>query len=301
MSSIRTTGRHRKPRRSRAAGLLRGGVLTGVLGTVAVTSPSASATERPAENPAETTGEFPALGTVITSTSSRASEATEDYVARTHLREARELATVRAQRAAERQRAADEAAAAEAAEAEARRAAEAEEAEARRAAEAEERRAAEAEAAAASRAAERTDLGTASAPASADDAATAQSTPVAAPASGGGNAAVVAFARAQVGKAYSMGATGPNAWDCSGLTGAAYAAAGISLPRTSQAQSAMGTHIPVSQARPGDLLYWGGAGSAYHVAIYVGDGRFVGAQNPSTGVVEQDLSWSQPSGAIRIG
>ncbi|MCE7078924.1 C40 family peptidase [Streptomyces sp. ST2-7A] len=290
MSSIRTTGRHRKPRRSRTAGLLRGGVLTGVLGTVAVTSPAASATERPAENPAETTGEFPALGTVITSTSARASEATEDYVARTHLREARELATVRAQRAAERQRAADEAAEAEAAEAEARRAAEAEE-----------RRAAEVEAAAASRAAERTDLGTASASASSEDAAPAQSAPAAVPASTGGNTAVVAFARAQVGKAYSMGATGPGAWDCSGLTGAAYAAAGISLPRTSQAQSAMGTHIPVSQARPGDLLYWGGAGSAYHVAIYVGNGRFVGAQNPSTGVVEQDMSWSQPSGAIRIG
>ncbi|MQS06636.1 glycoside hydrolase [Streptomyces sp. IF17] len=261
-----------------------------MLGTVAVTSTSASATERPADNPAETTGEIPALGSVIASTSARASEATEDYVARVHLREARDLAVIRAQRAAERQRAADEAAAAEAAEAEARRVAEAEE-----------RRAAEAEAAAASRAAERTDLGTASASAPSEETATAQSTPAAAPAPGGGNAAVVAFARAQVGKAYSMGATGPNAWDCSGLTGAAYAAAGISLPRTSQAQSGMGTHIPVSQAQPGDLLYWGGAGSAYHVAIYVGNGRFVGAQNPSTGVVEQDLSWSQPSGAIRIG
>ena len=55
-----------------------------------------------------------------------------------------------------------------------------------------------------------------------------------------------------------------------------------------------------SNLQPGDILYWGSAGSAYHVAVYVGDGMFVGAQNPSTGVVEKPLSYDPPTGAVRV-
>lgn len=116
----------------------------------------------------------------------------------------------------------------------------------------------------------------------------------------GSAAAVVAFAKAQVGDAYVSGGTGPNSWDCSGLVQAAYASVGVSLPRVSQDQSVAGTQVSLNSLQPGDILYWGSAGSAYHVAIYVGGGQFVGAQNSSTGTVQRDLSYDQPTGAVRV-
>lgn len=122
---------------------------------------------------------------------------------------------------------------------------------------------------------------------------------VTAPATGSA-AAIVNFARAQVGKAYVMGGTGPSSFDCSGLVQAAYRQAGISLPRMSQAQSSAGTSVSLSALQPGDILYWGSKGSAYHVAVYVGGGKFVGAQNPSTGIVERSLSYDRPTGAVRV-
>ncbi|GAA3803403.1 C40 family peptidase [Streptomyces chiangmaiensis] len=116
----------------------------------------------------------------------------------------------------------------------------------------------------------------------------------------GSAAAVIAFARAQIGDAYVLGAAGPNSWDCSSLLQAAFKQAGVSLPRVSQDQSTVGTPVSLSNLQPGDILYWGSAGSAYHVALYVGDGKFVGAENPSTGIVEKPLSWSPPTGAVRV-
>ncbi|MFD7027361.1 C40 family peptidase [Streptomyces sp. NPDC059917] len=116
----------------------------------------------------------------------------------------------------------------------------------------------------------------------------------------GAAAKVVAFARAQVGKAYVMGGTGPNAYDCSGLTQAAYRQAGVDLPRVSQDQSASGRDVALSDLRPGDLLYWGAKGAATHVAVYLGNGTYVGAQNSRVGVVERSLDWSSPSGAVRV-
>ncbi|MCZ9338053.1 C40 family peptidase, partial [Streptomyces sp. TRM76130] len=116
----------------------------------------------------------------------------------------------------------------------------------------------------------------------------------------GSAAAVVSFVRAQVGAAYVSGATGPSAYDCSGLVQAAYKQVGVSLPRVSQDQSVAGTQVSLDSLQPGDILYWGGAGSAYHVGVYVGDGMFVGAQNSSTGVVERPLSYDPPSGAVRV-
>ncbi|MFJ7206138.1 C40 family peptidase [Streptomyces sp. NPDC098789] len=110
----------------------------------------------------------------------------------------------------------------------------------------------------------------------------------------------MAFARAQVGKGYVMGGTGPNAYDCSGLTQAAYRQAGVELPRVSQDQSASGRDVSLSDLRPGDLLYWGSKGAATHVAVYLGNGTYVGAQNSRVGVVERSLDWSSPSGAVRV-
>ena len=97
----------------------------------------------------------------------------------------------------------------------------------------------------------------------------------------GGRAAIIAYAQAQVGKAYVWAAEGPSAFDCSGLTKMAYAQAGIQLEHSSGAQLNAGEHIPASQAQPGDLLWWPG-----HIAIYTGNGRMIGAQTPAEGVRE---------------
>lgn len=86
---------------------------------------------------------------------------------------------------------------------------------------------------------------------------------------------VVAFAYAQLGKPYAWGGTGPNSYDCSGLAYAAYASAGVSIPRTPP----YGNTIPMSQIQPGDLLW-----TSWHVGIYIGGGRTIEATNPRTDV-----------------
>ena len=70
---------------------------------------------------------------------------------------------------------------------------------------------------------------------------------------------ILAYAEAQLGKPYVYGATGPDAFDCSGLAMMAYRAAGITIPRTSQAQWAYGRQVPASQVQPGDLVFFSGA------------------------------------------
>jgi cell wall-associated NlpC family hydrolase len=111
---------------------------------------------------------------------------------------------------------------------------------------------------------------------------------------------LVAFLRAQLGKRYSWGGNGPNAYDCSGLTKAAYAKIGITLHRTSEMQSLQGRSVSLSHLEVGDLLFWGVPGAAYHVAIYVGSGKYIAAQNPSSGVVEVSMSHYRPNFARRI-
>jgi len=97
---------------------------------------------------------------------------------------------------------------------------------------------------------------------------------------------VIAYARAQIGKPYQFGATGPDAFDCSGLTMMAYRAARIIIPRTSQQQWAYGKQIPPGQARPGYLVFFAGADgtmtSPGHVGIVIGNGYMIDA--PTTGM-----------------
>ena len=95
-------------------------------------------------------------------------------------------------------------------------------------------------------------------------------------------ALAVAAARAVLGAPYVWGATGPNSFDCSGLMQYAYGRAGVSLPRTSQEQRDAGRHIPLSQARPGDLIIY--RSDASHVAMYVGAGRVIHAPYPGARV-----------------
>lgn len=126
-------------------------------------------------------------------------------------------------------------------------------------------------------------------------------TPEKAPVTSGGAAAAVAFAKAQVGKRYVMGSTGPNSYDCSGLTSAAWRQGGVSLPRTSQGQASAGVRVSVSQIQPGDIVvFYGGAS---HVGIYVGGGMLVDAANPRSGVrmISLKNSWMPIHSVRRVG
>ncbi|MBT2506448.1 C40 family peptidase [Streptomyces sp. ISL-98] len=266
---------HRKPRpRSASKVALRAGVAGGVLSTIAVAGAAGPANAEPVT----ATIEMPTLTADLANTVAVSAEATQQVAHEYDLQAQQDEAAAQAAKIAKKEKA------------EAERKAEAK----RKAEEAAKKRAAE-EAAEkeerASRAAERTTL---SASSNDSGASVGSST-------GTGSAAtVVAFLKAQLGDAYVMGASGPNAWDCSSLVQAAYRTVGVDLPRVSQDQSVAGTQVGTSNLQVGDILYWGGAGSAYHVGVYIGDGQYLDAANPSKGVVIQDLSGYPASGAVRV-
>ncbi|MFF9361533.1 C40 family peptidase [Streptomyces griseoluteus] len=268
---------HRKPRRSASSIVVRSGVAGGVLSTLAVAGAAGYANAAEAE-PVTQTLELPTLTADVATQVAQSADATQQAAANYELQAERDAAAASAAKQAK-----------------------ADLAEARQKAEAKKKAQEQARKEAAARAtrnAERTVL-TASASASAStDAGSA--TVTGSSSATGSAAAIVSFVKSQVGKAYVSGATGPSAYDCSGLVQTAFKQVGISLPRVSQDQSTAGTQVSLSNLQPGDILYWGSAGSAYHVGVYVGDGMFVGAQNPSTGVVERPLSYDQPTGAVRV-
>lgn len=91
------------------------------------------------------------------------------------------------------------------------------------------------------------------------------------------------FALSQVGKPYIWGATGPDGYDCSGLTQTSYRQAGIYLPRTTRDQYYATARVPLADMRPGDLIFYSSNGAPsgiYHVAIYAGGGMRVHAPSP---------------------
>lgn len=112
-------------------------------------------------------------------------------------------------------------------------------------------------------------------------------------------ATAVRFAMAQVGKAYVYGASGPNAYDCSGLTMRAWGAAGVGLPHSSGAQQGSGTRVSESELRPGDLVFYYSPVS--HVGMYIGNGLIVNALNPGAGVRVSGLHSMPYVGAVRPG
>ena len=91
---------------------------------------------------------------------------------------------------------------------------------------------------------------------------------------------IVAAARAQRGKPYRHGAQGPGAFDCSGLSGYAYRAVHIRLPRTADQQYRAAHPLSRAAARPGDLVFWVSGRHAYHVAVYAGAGKVWHAPKP---------------------
>ncbi|MEV5661258.1 C40 family peptidase [Streptomyces flaveolus] len=103
----------------------------------------------------------------------------------------------------------------------------------------------------------------------------------------------LAFARAQIGKPYVWGATGPGSYDCSGLTQAAWKAAGVTLPRTTYDQVESGTTVSVSQAQPGDLVFF--YDDISHVGIYIGNGMMIHAPKPGAYVREESVYYDGES------
>ncbi|WP_269853667.1 C40 family peptidase [Streptomyces sp. RPT161] len=110
-------------------------------------------------------------------------------------------------------------------------------------------------------------------------------------------AQAVAFAHAQLGKPYVWGATGPNSYDCSGLTQAAWSAAGVSLPRTTYSQINAGARISQDQLQPGDLVFF--YSSISHVGLYIGDGQMIHAPHPGAPVRVSPVSEMPFAGATR--
>ncbi|MDN3287504.1 NlpC/P60 family protein [Streptomyces thermocarboxydus] len=121
--------------------------------------------------------------------------------------------------------------------------------------------------------------------------------PGGAPASGRA-AAAVAAARSALGRPYVWGANGPSGFDCSGLTQWAYAQAGVALPRTSQAQRYAGRQVPLSEARPGDLVLY--RADASHVAMYMGNGQVIHAPYPGAPVRYDPVGMMPVSSVTRV-
>ena len=108
------------------------------------------------------------------------------------------------------------------------------------------------------------------------------------------------FALAQLGKPYIWGGTGPTGYDCSGLMMASWGKAGVSLPRTAAAQYAAGTPVSTSDLQPGDLVFF--YPGITHVGMYIGDGKFIHASSPRTGIKVSVLAQqSSYQGARRFG
>lgn len=111
-------------------------------------------------------------------------------------------------------------------------------------------------------------------------------------------AEAVAFAYGALGKPYVWGATGPSSFDCSGLTQAAWRAAGVSLPRTTYTQINAGQRVSRSELAPGDLVFFYSGIS--HVGLYVGNGKMIHAPRPGAPVRIAPIDQMPFAGAARV-
>lgn len=115
---------------------------------------------------------------------------------------------------------------------------------------------------------------------------------------GGGAGSAIAFARQQLGDPYQWGAIGPDRWDCSSLVQAAWATAGVRLPRVSRDQFAAVTPVPRSDIHPGDLIFYGNP-VVRHVVMYTGNGKIIEAPSAGLTVRERDVYWTDVRGVGR--
>ncbi len=109
----------------------------------------------------------------------------------------------------------------------------------------------------------------------------------------------IAFARTQIGKPYVWGATGPSSYDCSGLTQAAWRAAGVDLPRTTWDQVKVGTRVSSSDLQPGDLVFF--FNDISHVGMYIGGGEMIHAPHAGAPVEIAPIDRLPFAGATRPG
>jgi cell wall-associated NlpC family hydrolase len=111
-------------------------------------------------------------------------------------------------------------------------------------------------------------------------------------------AIALAFAKRQLGDRYAYGGTGPDSWDCSGLTQAAYKAAGVKLPHSARGQFAYGRKVTKSQLKPGDLVFF--YSPIHHVSLYAGDGKVLHASRPGKPVAYIKMAYMPYAGARHI-
>ena len=112
-------------------------------------------------------------------------------------------------------------------------------------------------------------------------------------------ATALAFAKQQLGDRYVFGGSGPNTWDCSGLTMKAWQAAGVTLPHSAARQFRIGAKISKSDLKPGDLVFF--YRGIQHVAIYAGDGMVIHAPHPGARVSYIKMAYMPYMGARRLG
>ena len=120
-----------------------------------------------------------------------------------------------------------------------------------------------------------------------------------APASAGSSAAID-IAKRYIGTPYVFGGTSPSGFDCSGFVQYVYAQLGVSLPRTASAQAQSGTRVSASEARPGDIISFTGAGGVYHNGLYVGDGKMIDSPRSGKSIDVRSI-WSSSVFFTRVG
>ncbi|MFD8754463.1 NlpC/P60 family protein [Kitasatospora sp. NPDC059577] len=118
-----------------------------------------------------------------------------------------------------------------------------------------------------------------------------------APPASGRAASIIAFAQAQLGKPYGWSRTGPDSFDCSGLTSMAYRAAGVTIPRMSQDQWKFGPHIDRANLQPGDLVFF--YDDLHHVGLYIGDGKMIHAPRTGKNIEVLPIAVMPYMGAVR--
>lgn len=112
--------------------------------------------------------------------------------------------------------------------------------------------------------------------------------------------AVISIAEQQIGKPYVWGGKGPNSFDCSGLMYYAFLnGAGVNIGGWTVPQESSGQQVSLSALQPGDLLFWSGHGSSYHVALYIGGGTMIQAPQPGENVKYTALAYFMPDFAVR--
>jgi cell wall-associated NlpC family hydrolase len=112
-------------------------------------------------------------------------------------------------------------------------------------------------------------------------------------------AVALQWAFSELGKPYVWAATGPNTFDCSGLTQFVWRQAGVTIPRVAAAQDAWSIPVPLSQLLPGDLVFYGKT-DIHHVGIYIGDGLMINAPHTGDVVRVSSIWWSDLAGFGRV-